>query len=144
MMSYFPVMSENTRGYKDLFVWRYSIDLVPLIYRITKSFPSDELFGITSQLRRAIVSVPSNIAEGQGRAHHKEFIHFLSIALGSLAEVDTLLIIAGKLGFINQSQLQEIENKILSIRKSLQKLIQSQPMRFGPGPRPPAPGPRRP
>jgi four helix bundle protein len=138
-MSYFPVMEEKTQGYKYLLVWQIAMELVPQVYRLTRKFPSDELYGITSQLRRAMVSVPANIAEGQGRAHQKEFVHFLSIARGSLAEVDTLMITAFKLGFVDEPSLSKIDSQIVMIRKLLQKLMKSQTSKFTPDPRPPTP-----
>jgi four helix bundle protein len=85
-------------SYRDLLVWRKGIDLVRSIYQITQTFPQDERFGLTSQIRRAAVSVPSNIAEGQARHTTREFIHFVSTAEGSIAEVDTQLVIAIELG----------------------------------------------
>jgi four helix bundle protein len=131
-------MEEMTRGYKDLLVWQIAMELVPQVYTITKRFPSDELYGITSQIRRAMVSVPANIAEGQARTHQKEFVHFLSIAMGSLAEVDTLIITSFKLGFIGEESLKKITERVAIIRKLLQKLMRSQPVRSAPGSRLPA------
>lgn len=84
-------------SYKDLIAWRKGMDLVTEIYRVTRAFPRDEMYGLTSQLRRAAVSVPSNIAEGQARFSRKEFHHFLSQSRGSLAEVETQLAIAQNL-----------------------------------------------
>jgi four helix bundle protein len=118
-------MEEETQGYKLLLAWQRAVELVPQIYRLTKKFPSDELYGLTSQLRRAAVSVPANIAEGQGRRSPKEFSHFLSIARGSLAEVDTLLIVAFKLGYVDSVSARKFEPQIIRIRQLLQKLMQS-------------------
>ena len=87
-----------SKGYKDLLVWQKGIELVKEIYMLTKLFPSDERFGLVSQMRRAAVSVPSNIAEGQARHTTKEFIQFLSHAEGSLAELDTQIIVSMELG----------------------------------------------
>ena len=89
------------RTYKDLDVWKNAMDLVKCIYDETKSFPKEEMFGLTNQIRRAAVSIPSNIAEGSGRAHNKEFINFLYIALGSLAELETQLMIANNLKMVS-------------------------------------------
>ena len=95
--------------HKDLDVWKKSMDLVTNIYSITKDFPADEKFGIVLQIRRAAVSVPSNIAEGCARYSNKENLHFLDIAAGSLAELETQLIISKNLGFIeNDEILQKI------------------------------------
>jgi four helix bundle protein len=86
--------------YKKLQVWREAMDLVSDVYRLTKKFQKEEMFGLTSQMRRCSVSIPSNIAEGAGRNGNKEFIHFLGITFGSCCELDTQLIIAERLGYI--------------------------------------------
>jgi four helix bundle protein len=92
------------RSYKDLIAWQKAMELVTATYRATASFPKDELFGLTSQLRRAAVSIPSNIAEGQGRLSEKEFRHFLGQARGSLMEVETQMQIAENLGYLSREQ----------------------------------------
>jgi four helix bundle protein len=92
------------RSYKDLVAWQKAMDLVTATYRATAGFPRDELFGLTSQLRRAAVSIPSNIAEGQGRLSEKEFRHFLGQARGSLMEAETQLQIAENLGYLRTEQ----------------------------------------
>jgi four helix bundle protein len=86
--------------YRELVVWLKAMDLVELIYKATAHFPNAELYGLTSQLRRAAVSVPSNIAEGQGRSTTRDFLHFLSMAQGSLSEVETQVLIAQRLGYL--------------------------------------------
>ena len=88
------------RNYRDLKVWQRAMDLVSGIYEITKAFPREEMYGLTSQIRRAAVSVPSNIAEGQGRRSDREFSRFLSIAHGSLREMETQVLIAQRLGYL--------------------------------------------
>jgi len=90
-------MSKEIKNHKDLEVWKKSMDLVSNIYKITEPFPNKELYGLTNQIRRAAVSVPSNIAEGAARSSKKEFIQFLYIALGSLSELETQIIIANSL-----------------------------------------------
>ena len=91
-------MKENmVRTHRDLDVWKKSIDLVTLIYKYTAEYPKDEVYGLTSQIRRCAVSIPSNIAEGSARTTRKDFSHFLAIALGSVAELETQLIISRKL-----------------------------------------------
>ena len=88
---------EKIRSYKDLIVWQKAIQLVILIYKITEQFPKEELYGLTSQIRRSAISVPSNIAEGTGRSTRKDYKQFARIALGSVNELETQLIIAKNL-----------------------------------------------
>jgi four helix bundle protein len=95
-------------SYRDLIVWQKAMALVKDIYRTTQSFPADERYGLTSQLRRAAVSIPSNIAEGQGRAFDREFNQFLSHAMGSLMEVETQLLIAEDLGYLQNDQVVQL------------------------------------
>ena len=103
--------------HRDLDAWKRSIDLVVKIYKATENFPKEEIYGITSQIRRAAVSIPSNIAEGAGRNSDKEFMHFLSISLGSIAEVDTQLLICKKLQLISEKSYDELEIEIINVRK---------------------------
>jgi four helix bundle protein len=112
------------KNFKDLRVWQQAMDLSKAIYLISKDFPADERFGLTSQIRRASVSVPSNIAEGQARGT-KEFIHFLNISSGSLAEIETQIILAHQLDFISAEQLKEILASIDSTHRQLNALINS-------------------
>ncbi len=105
-------------NHKELDCWKEAINFVDEIYKITKGFPSDEKFGIISQLRRASVSIPSNIAEGAARNSDKEFIQFLYISLGSLSETETLLIIALKQEYLNTVKFEEL-NKQIEINRSL-------------------------
>ncbi|MBI1920662.1 MAG: four helix bundle protein [Geobacter sp.] len=93
-------MKRAANNHKDLLVWRMSMELAEIVYKLTESMPSSEQFGLTSQMRRAVVSVPSNIAEGAARNTKKEFVQFLHIALGSLAELETQLLLAEKLKFL--------------------------------------------
>ena len=109
--------------HKDLEVYKHSLDLVEKIYQLTASFPSSENFGLTSQLRRASVSLPSNIAEGSSRGSTKDFIRFLNISSGSLAEIETQLIIAERIGYITFTP--DLQNNIIAIRKMLYRLKQS-------------------
>ena len=101
--------------FKDLVVWKRGIDLVEDIYALTANFPANEQFGLVSQMRRAAVSIPSNIAEGQGRKSTKEFMQFLYIAKGSLAEIETQLIICERLMFVDDTQEMIEKMKILRI-----------------------------
>lgn len=99
----------SLRTHKDLDVWKEAMKLTKEIYTLTKSFPKEELYGITAQMRRAAVSIPSNIAEGAARATNKEFIQFLHIALGSLSELETQCILAVELELMNQFPQESIE-----------------------------------
>ena len=110
-------------NYKNLVVWQKSIDLVVEVYRLTKKFPSEELYSLTDQLKRAVVSVPSNIAEGSARKTSKEFVQFLYIARGSKAEVETQLEIACKLGYLQYSEAQIAFDLCSEIGKICLKLI---------------------
>ena len=109
--------------HKDLEVYKHSLDLVEQIYQLTARFPSSENFGLTSQLRRSSVSLPSNIAEGSSRGSTKDFIRFLNMASGSLAEIETQLIIAERIGYITFTP--DLQNNIMAIRKMLYRLKQS-------------------
>ena len=111
--------------HKDLIVWEKSIEFVTEVYKITSTFPSEEKFGLVSQLRRASVSIPSNIAEGAARSHDKEFIQFLSISLGSASEIETQLIIALNLNFISEDMFNELNLENMEIKKMLSGLIKS-------------------
>lgn len=114
------------KTHHDLTVWKKSIDLVTAIYKIAEDYPKTELYGLTNQIRRAVVSVPSNIAEGAARTSHKDFLHFLSISLGSLSEVETQLVVSRNLNFLPNeqfeiliSELTEIRKMIIGLKKSL-------------------------
>lgn len=99
---------KKSRSYRDLEVWKLSIDLVKEVYGLTGKFPASENFGLTNQIRRAAVSIPSNIAEGQGRNSPKEFRQFLAVGIGSVAELETQLIIAQAIEYISQEELQAL------------------------------------
>jgi len=113
------------RSYRELIAWQKAVDLVPEIYSITKEFPRDEVYGLTSQLRRSAVSVPSNIAEGQGRATKGEFIQFLCHARGSLFELETQIVIAEKLGYITADIESQVASKITDVARILNGLLTS-------------------
>jgi len=104
-------------NFRELKVWQRSKVLVKDIYILTKKFPSDERFGLTNQLRRAAVSVPSNIAEGCGRGTDKQLIHFLNIAIGSLCEIETQLILSCDLEFIEEKELKTLISEVDQIQK---------------------------
>lgn len=96
-------MEDKIRSFRNLKVWQKGIELVKEVYRITNSFPREERYGLSSQIRRAVVSVPSNIAEGFRRRYNKEYKQFLNIALGSCAELETQTFIAKELGYIDST-----------------------------------------
>ena len=110
--------------YEKLIVWQKSMDLVTLIYRRTNTFPREEQFGLSSQIRRAAVSIPSNIAEGCRRSTKKDFGHFLIIALGSASELDTQLKLAKRLGFATDADYNEADALLHEILRMLNKLIE--------------------
>jgi four helix bundle protein len=111
------------RAHKKLDVWRESVSLATQIYQITENFPKTEIYGLTSQMRRAVVSVPCNIAEGAARFSSKEFGQFLNIAGGSLSELDTQLEIAHNLGFLTTEEKTEVDRTIDAIAAKLAGLI---------------------
>ncbi len=111
--------------HKDLKVWKNSIKFVKNIYEVTKLFPKEEIYGLTNQIRRAAVSVPSNLAEGAARKGKAEFKQFLYIALGSLAEIETQLIISFEIKYIKKEQFDRLDAELTSIRKMLLGLIKS-------------------
>ncbi len=121
-------INTSVKTHKDLRVWQKGMELVEEIYALTATFPQSEIFGLTSQIRRSAVSIPSNIAEGAARGTKEEFIHFLYIALGSLAELETQLLIAQRLGFLTsvpESSLLDIKMPLLGLIKSLKESHQS-------------------
>nr|WP_138121049.1 four helix bundle protein [Bathymodiolus heckerae thiotrophic gill symbiont] len=115
----------RVKSYQDLIVWQKSMELVERVYRMTKVFPKEERYGLTSQICRVAVSVPSNIAEGQARKSTAEFRNFLSIALGSRAEVETQTLIAQRLRYVSSNQIQEILLLLEEISKMLNSLRSS-------------------
>lgn len=111
------------KSHKDLDVWKLSIELVTKVYKITQEFPEEEKYGLTSQIRRAAVSVPSNIAEGAARGSDKDFVRFLYFSLGSIMELETQFIIAKNLKYINNNTFEEVDSEIERIGKMLNGLI---------------------
>ena len=113
-------------GYRDLKVWQASMQLAGDVYRLSEQFPKHEVFGLAGQLRRSAVSVPSNIAEGQGRNSPKEFHHFLGVASGSLAELETQLILAQQPGYLTEEATRsalQISDEIGKMLKGLKKSL---------------------
>ena len=114
-----------SHSYRDRIVWQKSMQFVTRLYRSTENFPKSEMFGLCSQLRRAVISIPSNIAEGQGRNSPKEFIHHLSHAYGSLLETETQLQIAANLGYIEQAEVNRLLQDAAEIGRMLNGLSRS-------------------
>jgi len=108
--------------FKELKVWQKAIELVTETYLFTKEFPKDEIFGLTAQIRRCVVSIPSNIAEGCGRKSNKDFSNFLGIALGSSFEFETQIIISKNIGFLSEEQFGMLESEIHHIQNMIIKL----------------------
>jgi four helix bundle protein len=116
---------KKSRSYQDLRVWKAAVSLVKEIYQVTQKFPQSEMYGLTSQIRRAAVSIPSNIAEGQGRSSAKEFKQFLFIALGSMAELETQLIIAKEINYLSDADLSLLLALVDDLRKMAKGLTSS-------------------
>ncbi len=112
-------------SYQDLVVWKESMNLAGACYQLTKSFPKEELYGMTSQIRRSAVSIPANIAEGYGREYRAEYIQFLRIAQGSLKELETLLLLSTRVGLIATQADSSILKQCESVGKLLRALIRS-------------------
>jgi len=113
------------KPHKKLNVWQGAMKVAQMVYKLTNAFPADERFGLVSQMRRAAISIPSNIAEGAARQGKKEFKNFLSMAQGSLSELDTQLELAVLLSYLNQENLKEITEEMLKVDKMLTGLIRS-------------------
>jgi four helix bundle protein len=114
---------DRVRSFKDLVVWQEAMKLAKAVYGLVAKLPKDEQYGLSSQMRRAATSVPSNIAEGQSRGHRAEYRQFLHIALGSLSELETQLLLTKELGLIDS--IQEVLDKLMHVRFMLLKLVKS-------------------
>lgn len=115
----------KVRNYQDLVAWQRAMDLVEDVYRASKDFPREEIYALTSQIRRAAVSIPSNIAEGQGRRSTPDFLRHLSIAYGSLREVETQILISRRLKYIAQAKLDEVMSRAGEVGRLLNGLMAS-------------------
>ena len=115
----------GVKHYQELIVWQKAMDLVVLIYQVTKCFPKEEIFGLTAQLRRAAVAIPSNIAEGQGRQTSRDFLHFLSIAQGSIQETETQVLIGERLKYLNAEQKAQVIARSSEVGRLLNGLVNS-------------------
>ncbi len=116
-------MAEKIKDFKELRIWQKGIEIVKTVYILSKQFPKEELYGLSSQMKRSAVSIPSNIAEGFRRYHNNEYRQYLYITMGSAAELETQLIISKELGFLNEDQLGEILKEIESLSKMVRVLI---------------------
>ena len=116
-------MNQTASSPEELLVWQKAVDLSVAVYKLTEKFPQREVYGITSQIRRAVVSVPSNIAEGRRRGTRAAFAHFLHIAHGSLAELETQLVIAQRLAFGNDQEYEHARGLIIEVSKMLHAMI---------------------
>ena len=116
-------MGSGVQSYRELIVWQKGMEVVAEVYRLTRRFPREELYGLTQQVRRAAVSIPSNIAEGQARDSTAELRRFLSIAQGSRAEVETQIQIAVRLGYTNETDARTAMSLLDELQKMLTKLI---------------------
>jgi four helix bundle protein len=116
----------GAKGYKDLIVWQRAVKFVVDVYKATNNFPRDEMYGITSQIRRAAVSIPSNIAEGQARNSPRAFASHLNISLGSAAELETQLIVSNEIGHLPKSELERLTAELIEIIKMLNGLLNTQ------------------
>jgi four helix bundle protein len=110
-------------GYKDLVAWQKGMDLVEVVYRLSARFAADERYGLTAQVRRAAVSVPSNIAEGYSRPNRSDYTHFLDIARGSANEVETQLLLAVRLGYVTNEQAKKALDLTLEVQRILAGLV---------------------
>ena len=112
-------------NFKELMVWKAGIELTKVIFQVTRSFPAEERYGLTSQIIRSAISIPSNIAEGCGRISNKDFKHFLTIALGSSFELETQIIIAKEFNYVSEDELNGISSQIIEIQKMIYGLQKS-------------------
>ncbi len=117
--------NETVKSHRDLIAWQKAMNLTVEIYQITRQFPKEELYGLTSQIRRASASIAANIAEGQGRRTSKEFIHFLGNARGSSLELDTHLELAFRINYINQENYKNLREKLDEVGRILNGLMRS-------------------
>lgn len=117
------IAGRGGRNYQDLYAWQQAMDLTVSVYHIARAWPDDERFGLTSQIRRAVISIPSNIAEGQGRLSENEFIRFLAIAHGSLREFETQLLIAQRLGYSTAATIAPAMEQAAEIGRLIRGLI---------------------
>jgi len=126
-----PMSEPARRSHKDLVLWQKAMDLAALVYETSSGLPRSELFGLVSQLRRAGASIPSNIAEGSARRSTKEFLHFLHVARGSMAELETQVLLARRIGYLPESRAAELERSIDDVGRILSAVITGLRRRLG-------------
>lgn len=114
---------EKIRSFKELRIWQKGVEIVKRVYLLTRDLPKEEMYGLTSQMRRAAISIPVNVAEGFKRYHAKEYQQFLHIALGSAAELETLLILSKELGYLSISGAQDVHEKLDHVSKMISTLL---------------------
>lgn len=110
-------------NFRELNIWKDAMGITKSVYKLTKTFPSSEQYGLTSQINRAAVSIPSNIAEGAGRGGNKEFVQFLFISLGSCFELETQLLLANEFGYLKKNDLEAIQSNLPKLEKMINSLI---------------------
>jgi four helix bundle protein len=120
-------MTETVQSYRDLIAWQRAMEIAKKVYVVTAKFPKTEMYALANQMQRAAVSIPSNIAEGQARQHPGEFRHFLHIALGSAAELDTQLRLAIEFGYVSEPEAQPIFDLIVEVRKITYGILRKLP-----------------
>lgn len=118
-------MMNETKGYRQLIAWQKAIDLGPIVYELVKKLPPEERFAMADQIRRACVSVAANIAEGHGKKTPADFARYLYISRGSLGELDTIFMMAQRIGYFTESDLEPLNEHMIAVRQILQRLIQS-------------------
>jgi four helix bundle protein len=117
------VGESGVRTYRDLEVWQRGMELVEAVYDLARKFPDEERYGLTSQMRRSAVSIPANVAEGHGRSHKKEYVHHVSFARGSLCELETLLILAVRLGYAEEERSRDAWRLCQDVGMMLNRLL---------------------
>jgi four helix bundle protein len=118
-------MSATNRNYADLIAWQKAMNLAESVYRVTKTLPRDETYGLTSQMRRAAVSIPSNIAEGEGRGTSGQFLHMLAVSYGSLRELETQVLLAGRLQLLSEHDRSHVIEQCAEVGRLLNGLMKS-------------------
>jgi len=126
-----PMSEPARRSHKDLVLWQKAMDLAALVYETSSGLPRSELFGLVSQLRRAGASIPSNIAEGSARRSTKEFLHFLHVARGSMAELETQVLLARRIGYLPESRATQLERSVDDVGRILSAVITGLRRRLG-------------